>query len=197
LLGNVLFALGRGAEARTAWLESLERSPASAPAHLGLARLALEEADAGAALAQLDQVGESADSEGTAERELMKGLALLARGSAGDAQAALTAADGALRLVADEPRALFVRSGALLVLGRYSDAQASLERLQRAHPASPLGPYGLARLAAAQNRPTDVLLHLQAARRAAGSDWHAERVAADPAFAFLSTSEGFVALVKK
>lgn len=196
LLGNVTYALGDAEAARWAWAAALERDGDSAPAHLGLARLALDAHDAGAALDELTQVGDGTDAALAAERETLKGLALLSRGAPGDALAALGAADAALARAPELPQALYVRGGALLVLGRYSDAQAALEQLQLRHPTSPLGPYGLARLAAAQGRATDVLLHLQAAKTAAGATWRPARVAGDPAFAFLSTSEGFLALVR-
>ncbi|MCC6336675.1 MAG: tetratricopeptide repeat protein [Myxococcales bacterium] len=197
LLGNALFELGRHEEARAAWTGAVERDAASVEARLGLARLALEANDAGAALEQLTGPADGVDPALLAQRETLRGLALLARGASGDAEAALTAAQDALSSAPDGPLALYVRGGALLVLGRYSDAQAALEQLQLKHPTSPLGPYGLARLAAAQGRATDVLLQLQAAKAAAGPAWKADRVAADPAFVFLSTSEGFLALVGK
>jgi len=192
LLGNVLYQLGQAADARAAWQAALERDAASAPAHLGLARLALDARDAGAALDEIARAGAAPDPE----REAVKALALLARGSPPDADAALAAADAALAQ-AELPHALYARGGALLVQGRFSDAQATFEQLQSKFPRSPLGAYGLARLAAAQGRATDALLHLQAAKTTAGSAWRADRVADDPAFAFLSTSEGFLALVRK
>lgn len=199
LLGNVLFELGRPDEARAAWREALAQAPDSRAAHLGLARLALDAQDAGAALETLGPPGPADEVDATlaAEEDTVRGLALLELGGAGDAERALAAADAALVHVPAHPEALYVRGGALLVLGRYSDAQAALEQLSSKHPSSPLGPYGLARLAAAQGRATDVLLHLAAAKSAAGPAWRPERVAADPAFAFLSTSEGFLALVTK
>ncbi|MEW5741122.1 MAG: tetratricopeptide repeat protein [Myxococcota bacterium] len=197
LEGNAQFALGRLAEAQASWNAALERDPSNAEAHLGLARVALEGQDAGVALQHLSSVGAGLESSLGVEVETVRARALLTRGAKGDAELALSAAEAALALRADFPQALHLKGSALLVLGRYSDAQAAFEHLQATHPKSPLGPYGLARLAAAQGRATDVLLHLQAAKTAAGPAWKAERVAADPAFVFLSTSEGFLALVGK
>jgi tetratricopeptide (TPR) repeat protein len=198
LLGNVLYELGRPGDARAAWQEALSLDGQSHHAHLGLARLALDAQDAGAALEALGTLRSAAvDSSLAAEEAAVRGLALLQRGQPGDAEGALLAVDEALSHVPGHAVALYVRGGALLVLGRYSEAQASLDELSMKHPASPLGPYGLARLAAAQGRATDVLLHLTAAKAAAGAAWRPERVAADPAFAFLSTSEGFLALVAR
>lgn len=197
LLGNVLFELGRPDEARAAWQQALTQDAQSQAAHLGLARLALDAQDAGAAIEALGSAPSATDPSLAAEAATVRGLALLERGGANDAEAALLAADEALRHAPGHAEALYVRGGALLVLGRYSDAQSALDELSTKHPASPLGPYGLARLAAAQGRATDVLLHLTAAKSAAGPTWRPERVAKDPAFAFLSTSEGFLALVTK
>lgn len=198
LLGNVLFELGRPEDARAAWQQALAHDGQSHPAHLGLARLALDAQDAGAALEVLaTPPGAAVDPALAAEEATVRGLALLERGNPGDAEGALVAADEALQHAPGHAEALYVRGGALLVLGRYSDAQSALDELSAKHPASPLGSYGLARLAAAQGRATDVLLHLNAAKTAAGAAWRPERVAADPAFAFLSSSEGFLALVAR
>jgi hypothetical protein len=80
-------------------------------------------------------------------------------------------------------------------LAKFSDAQATFDALERSHPESAFGPYGLARLAAAQGRATDALLHLKAARASKGP-WSAHRVALDPAFAFLSGDPAFQELIK-
>lgn len=197
LLGNALYQLGRTDEAETAWRQALERDAQASGARLGLARLALERHEAAQALSLLE-AAEAPDAPAAAAEALtLKGLALLERGGDGDAAAALETATDAEARVKEAPGALYVRGGALLALGRYSDSQAAFEALVRAHPTSPLGPYGLARLAAAQHRGTDVLLHLSAAKSAAGDTWKPESVAADPAFTFLSTSEGFTALVTR
>jgi cytochrome c-type biogenesis protein CcmH len=198
LWGNVLLELGRPEEAREAWQQALEVTPTAPGARLGLARLALDAQDAGAALEALGAAANApGDTRLAADAAAVRSLALLARGRPFDAEAARVAADEALAKAPGHREALYARGGALLALGRLSDAQATLEELAVKHPSSPLGPYGLARLAAAQARATDVLLHLAAARTAAGAAWRPERVAADPAFAFLSTSGGFLALVSK
>jgi hypothetical protein len=70
------------------------------------------------------------------------------------------------------------------------------EALERSDPQSPLGAYGLARLAAAQGRSTDALLYLRSARSLSGERWAPERVQADPAFAFLAKMPEFQALLE-
>ena len=133
----------------------------------------------------------------TTSFQLVLAQALLARGGPDDAAAALVAAQRAATASPGDPEVDYLVGSAQIALRRFSDAQGTLEALQRRHPDSPLGSYGLARLAAAQSRQTDALLHLSAARAAAGSAWNPERVAADPAFAFLISAPEFKALVGK
>lgn len=193
LLGNALFQLGKVDEARAAWGAALERDAASADAVAGLARLDSESGDAGAALTRLGTLGAS---DGPTVR-LERARALLLRGLDADAAQALVETEAVLAKEPASPEGQYLRGCALVVLKRYADAQGAFEALQRAAPRSPLGPYGLARLAAAQSRVTDTLLYLAAARTAAGPAWKAERVAADPAFAFVSGAPEFQSLVGK
>jgi tetratricopeptide (TPR) repeat protein len=181
LAGNAAHALGRGAEAAAAWARALELEPGQPMAALGLAQLALEAGDAGACLDRLSAVPAAEAAR------LTRARALLLRGAAGDAATVLSELEGAT-----SPDAAFLRASALLALGRFADAQAAFEALALRAPA--LGSYGLARVAATQGRATDALLHLTAARRAAGAAWRPASVAADPAFDFLSDNGDFRAL---
>lgn len=187
-LGTAQWELGRFDEAARAWVEALAVEPASLDAREGLARLALRSADAGAAVALLEDAGVSPSAQ------LALAQALLSRGGPADDAAALALVPPT---AGAEPIQGYLRGCAQIALRRFADAQATLEALQREHPASPLGSYGLARLAAAQQRQTDALLHLSAARTAAGSDWNPQRVAADPAFAFISKTPEFQRLLSK
>jgi Flp pilus assembly protein TadD len=191
-LGVSLWQLGEHAAAAMEWEKAEKLDPASMQAIEGLSRFALEQGDAGAAAARLEAV---AAPQGSLRLALAQ--ALLARGGPNDATAALTHAQGVLVATPDDVEAMYLLGSAQIALRRFGDAQATLEALQRAHPTVSLGSYGLARLAAAQNRPTDTLLHLSAARTAAGSGWNGARVAADPAFAFLAATPEFKALVGK
>lgn len=186
-LGAALWHLGRNAEAVTAWQRAVELDATCEDAVEGLARSALAVGDAGAALTVLSTVVDPASL--TFKRVQVR--ALLARGADGDADAAMTIVSG----LGDAPESIYLLGSTQIALKRYSDAQATLDGLARAHPKSPLGSYGLARLAAAQSRQTDALLNLSAARAAAGADWRPVEVAADPAFAFLATTPEFKALV--
>lgn len=188
-LGVALWQLGQKDDAARAWAKAVELDPSMDLAREGLARLALELGDAGAALDFLAGV-----KEPRASLQLALAQALLARG---DAMTALGHAQAVLAATPDDVDAAYLVGSAQIALRRFSDAQDTLEKLQRAHPNLPLGSYGLARLAAAQSRQTDALIHLTAAKATAGSSWKADLVAADPAFVFLAASPDFKALVGK
>jgi tetratricopeptide (TPR) repeat protein len=192
-LGVALWELGLKDDAATAWAEAVAIDPNAEDAVSSLARLDLERADAGAAVGRLLLV----QAPVTTSFQLVLARALLARGAPDDAAAALVAAQHAASATPADPETDYLVGSAQIALRRFSDAQATLEGLVRRHPGSPLGSYGLARLAAAQSRQTDSLLHLSAARAAAGSAWNPERVASDPAFAFLVAAPEFKALVSK
>lgn len=192
-LGVALYELGLQDEAAAAWSAAVAIEPNAEDAVSALARLDLEHLDAGAAVDRLLLVPAPA----TAAFNRVLAQALLARGLPDDAAAALAAANRAAAASPGEPENEYLVGSAQIALRRFSDAQGTLEALQRRFPNLPLGSYGLARLAAAQNRQTDALLHLSAARAAAGSSWNPERVAADPAFVFLTPAPEFKALVSK
>jgi tetratricopeptide (TPR) repeat protein len=192
-LGVALWQLGLKDEAAAAWSAAVSIDPNAEDAVGNLARLDLERLDPGAAVERLLLV----QAPASAAFQLVLAQALLARGAPDDAAAALVAAQKASSALAGDPEADYLVGSAQIALRRFSDAQGTLEGLQRRRPELALGSYGLARLAAAQSRQTDALLHLSAARAAAGSGWNPDRVAADPAFAFLVTAPEFKALVSK
>lgn len=190
-LGMAQWELGLKDEAAASWSSAVSIDPNAEDAVAALARLDLERLDAGAAVERLQFV----QAPVTTAFQMVLAQALLARGGPDDAAAALAAAQRAATAAPGDPEVDYLLGSAQIALRRFSDAQGTLEALQRRRPESPLGSYGLARLAAAQSRQTDALLHLSAARAAAGSAWNAERVAADPAFAFLIAAPEFKALV--
>lgn len=55
----------------------------------------------------------------------------------------------------------------------------------------------MARVAAAQGRVSDLVLHLQAAKAALGAAWDTRAVAADPAFSLAHDTPGFLPLLAK
>lgn len=188
LAGLASLELGELDPAAEAFTRALSSDPTEVMAKYGQAQVALERHDAGAALEWLETATGATAS-------ILKARALLARGGAADPTAALSEAQAALTADANSTEARYLEGSALLALTRYAEAQASFEALEKTSRTSPLGPYGLARLAAAQQRPTDVFLYLKAARTASGEAWKPQVVAADPAFAFLVGSPAFTEAV--
>lgn len=188
LVGIARTHLSQRPLAATAFDKALALEPTSAEARLGLGGLAIDAMDAGAALSLVDSMPEPVAA-------IIRGRALLLRAAAGDAEGALKEARAAIALEPASIEARYLEGCALLALTRYAEAQTSFEALERTSRESPFGPYGLARVAAAQRRSTDVLLYLKAARAASKGSWSPPAVAADPAFAFLAGSSAFTDVV--
>ena len=189
LLGNARWALGQGDQAKAAWLEAVQLQPASVEAQLGLARLESSRGEHEAALGRVDKVLER--SPARTDARTVHALALLARGSPGDPLKALADLDVALKTSPGDTEALYARTIAQLSLKRIDDARATCDTLDRLHPATELGAWANARLAAAQARRTDVILYLRQARAAAGTGWVPGRVRDDPAFVFMKDDADF------
>lgn len=187
LTGYAAEQSGTPTEATEAYERAIRLDARNATARVGLASVALENRDAGAALTWLDGL----DSESAA---ITKCRALLLRAAPGDAEAALALASSFSAKSASNELS-YLEGSAELALGNFAIAQERFEALERAERSSPLGPYGLARLAAAQKRSTDVLLYLKAARTASKQRWNSQAVAADPAFAFLAAERAFTDVV--
>jgi len=184
LFAHVLTALHETQAARAEYTSALERDPRCAEARLGLSRLALAETAPEAALELL------APLPVRDEARLLKARALLARGRPGDG-ALVREALG----TSQSPEAAYLRGSALLVERHFAEAQATFEAVESA--SAPLARYGLARVAAAQGRAADVLVHLRAARIALGPQWEPLAVAADPAFDFVHDTPEFQPLLSK
>jgi tetratricopeptide (TPR) repeat protein len=190
LLGNALWASGKSPEALAAWSQALKLDPGQLDAALGLARHDLQTGATAAAIDRLD--GALLRAPSRSDLRTARALALIRRNAEGDVAKANEDSEAAFRASPKDPDVLYTRGSVLIAAHRFNEAQSTLDALERASPRSPLAPYGLARLAAAQSRKTDVMLHLRAARSAAGSTWQPEPVAADPAFAFLKDDPDFV-----
>jgi tetratricopeptide (TPR) repeat protein len=172
-LSAALLRLGRLDEARLALAPALTRRPLDGVVARTAAELALAQGQPAQALEALT------DAPGEPEVALLRARARLARGGAGDAAQALSELSAC---PADRPRGAYLRSQALLSLGRFDEAEAALRDLEG--PAPDWARYGLARLAAAQGERAAALQGLASARAAAGPRWRPEVVAADPAFDF-------------
>jgi tetratricopeptide (TPR) repeat protein len=189
LLGNAFWAEGKVEPAQGAWLAALKLDPVQPDALLGLARIDLRHSDAAAAIERLSGGVQKAPAR--ADLRVARALALLRRGADADLKIALEDSALALKAAGKDPDVLYTRGSVLTAAHLFDEAQAVLDTLEREDPRSALGPYGLARLAAAQSRKTDVMLHLRAARTASGSSWQPAVVVADPAFAFLKDDPDF------
>ncbi|MFO0595971.1 MAG: tetratricopeptide repeat protein [Myxococcaceae bacterium] len=187
-LGAAAWNAGDHALAASSWATAAGLDATNSVAADGLARAALEAGDAGAALGVLEKLP---TPQGPARLTLVR--ALLAVGGPAEVTRALELAQAAAATGDDE--SVYLLGSAQIAAHKYADAQSTLDGLQRRAPKSPLAPYGLARLAAAQQRQTDALLHLREAQQAAGTSWNSQAVAADPAFVFLQDSAEFKALV--
>ena len=193
LVGNAEAALGHADKAHTWWKRALELDKKSVPAAVGLATAALERHQPAEALEFLNQVKDIQPISD--EWRLVQAASLIERGTGNDAAEAITQCAAVLQNQPTLAQALYLRGSALLMLARYAEAQAAFDKLVETQRASPLGHYGLARLAAAQSRTTDALLYLKAAKAAAGAAWSPAAVGSDPAFDFVKHSAEFRELV--
>lgn len=190
LYGNALWAAGRGPEALEAWSRAAGLDATQLDAALGLARGDLQAGDAGAAIDRLS--GALGRAPSRADLHTARALAYVRRNGEGDVTRATEDVEAAFRATPKDLDVLYTRGSVMIAAHRFNEAQSALDALERAAPRSALASYGFARLAAAQSRKTDVMLHLRAARAAAGANWQPAPVAADPAFAFLKDDPDFV-----
>ena len=181
LLGMVLHASGKADEARAAWLEAAQLEPGAPDAQLGLARIDTERGDHAAALDRLDRLVQRQPAR--ADARLLRAVVLLQRNAEGDVDRALTDTELAVRAAPRDADALYVRGTALLAAKQLDAAKPLFEGLKTARPR--LAAWGLARLAAAQSRSIDVIVHLREAREASDGGWVKARVREDPAFRYL------------
>ncbi len=169
-LGFAAWKLGDVVAANAAWSEASKLEPANVEASDGLARLALEAHDAGAALTQTNATAP------------VKVRALLMAGKNADA---LTLA----RTLGADDEGRYLLASALLVNRQFDEATKVFAALPPA-----LGEPGLAHVSAAQSKADETVTHLTRARVAQGARWDAPLIARDPAFDFISDSPGFKAL---
>lgn len=196
LAGHALLAVRRFREARAAYEEALQRDPKGAPeAKIGLARIDAEEGSVDLAILHLGEI---------LSTEPRNTYALLSRATLAMRRARPADQDMALgdtaRAVSIDPRgvaALYTRGCALLFVRKPAEAEEAFQLARALHPESPLGPYGLARLAATRADKVAVLINLREAQRrsSASGAWESAEVRSDPAFAFLDGDPDFTALL--
>jgi tetratricopeptide (TPR) repeat protein len=184
LLGSVLHAASETDAARTAWLEAVQLQPNdSADAQLGLARIDSERGDHATALDRLDRLLERQPRR--ADARLQRAVVALRMSNV---ERALEDSDVALKALPRDSDALYTRGTALLAAGKPDEARKVFERLPAG---SLLKAWGQARVAAAQSRSTDVIVHLREARAASDGGWDEARVRNDPAFKYLLDNAEF------
>jgi tetratricopeptide (TPR) repeat protein len=181
LLGMALHAAGKTEDARSAWLEAVQLDPQAPDAQLGLARIDSDSRDYAAALDRLDRLVQRQPNR--ADARLLRAVVLLGRNAEGDVDRALADSELAVRATPRDPDALYVRGSALLAAKQVDPAKALFEGLKSSRPA--FAAWGLARVAAAESRSIDVIVHLREARDAADAGWVEARVRKDPAFRYL------------
>jgi tetratricopeptide (TPR) repeat protein len=181
LLGMVQHQLGHTDAAREVWLEAVQLEPDAADAQLGLARIDSERGDQPAALDRLDRLVQR--QPGAASARIERAVVLLKRNAEGDVERALADTDLALRASPHSTDALYVRGTALIAAKRLDDARKQFEGLKASQPF--LSAWGQARIAAAESRNIDVIVHLREAREASDGGWASARVREDPAFSYL------------
>lgn len=192
LLGHALFGRRRLAEARGAYQEALRLEPPALEARIGLSRIEAEEGKLDQAIERLGEIL-SAQPRNLHAR-LSRAHLYLRRAGAGDAQRAIEDTALAMRAAPKNASVLYTRGCAFLAAGEASGAREAFELLGRAHPDSPLAPYGLARVSAAQGKETDVVLHLRQTREKAQrlpGAWEPEQIEKDPAFQFIKEKKDF------
>ncbi|MBI3181968.1 MAG: tetratricopeptide repeat protein [Myxococcales bacterium] len=193
LLGHALFDRKRLVEARAAYEGAARSEPRAAiEARIGLARIDAEEGKLDQAIARLDEV--LAGEPSNLYALLSRGNLAMRRGGPGDAERAITDTAEAMRIAPKNPSALYTRGCAFLAAQDPKAAGEAFELLKKAHPTSPLGPYGLARVAAASGRETDVVLHLRETKAKAKGlpgAWDPEEIRKDPAFQFVKDKKDF------
>jgi tetratricopeptide (TPR) repeat protein len=180
LLGAVLHAAGKLDDARSVWLEAVQLEPqSSADAQLGLSRIDSERGDQAAALDRLERLLQRQPR--APQARLLRAVVYLRRNGDGDVDRALEDTDLALKALPQNADALYARGNALLAAHRVDEARATFEHMPKSADAA----WGQARVAAAQSRHADVILHLREARAASDGGWVAQRVRDDPAFRYL------------
>lgn len=196
LLGHALLDQKRYAEARAAYQDAVAVEPPAIEARLGLARLATETGDLKEAFEQLDQVLRVQPQNLYAL--LSRANLELKRGGDADLEQALVDTGRAVSLDAKSEPVLFARGEAFLATRRLDEARQAFELLRKEHPRSPLGWYGLARVAAAAGDRATAIADLQKARASAAEQkqpWKPDEVRADPAFRSLSADPAFASAV--
>jgi tetratricopeptide (TPR) repeat protein len=195
LAGNVAFQLELWSDAQSAWKAALALDPTNDLASIGLCHLLIEEGRFQAAMVELDRLAERSPS--SLDILLLRARALLGRGESTDAARGLLDLEFVLSRQAHSTEALYLKGLALLSLGRVDDAHSTFDRLGRLERSSPLSELGFAFVASAKNRPSEVILHLRAAKANWVRSWPFKSLEEHDAFTFVRPLPEFLALFER
>jgi tetratricopeptide (TPR) repeat protein len=194
LLGHVYFDLQKPVEARRAYEDAVKvETGAAIEAELGLARISAAEGKVDEAMSLLARV---------LQRQPNNVFARLSRAhlaiQRSDFAQALEDTAVAMKVDARNASVLYTRGCAFLATGDFPQAREAFDLLEKAHPGSPLAPYGRARVAAASKQRSEVVAQLGRAKERARSvpgAWKTDEVRNDPAFSWLRDDPELTALL--
>ncbi len=201
LIGHVYFDQKKYEKARAAYETALRIEPQVAiEAKIGLARIAADEARGDEK--KLDEAIERLTDVLKTQPQnvyalLSRANLYMRRAKEGDLDGAIE--DTAKAMAIDERNAsvLYTRGCAFLAKKDPKGARELFEKLAKTHPASPLAPYGLARVAAFEGKVTDALLLLREAKEKGEGKkgWNPDEVREDTAFRAMKDNEQFKQLL--
>lgn len=194
-LGHAKFSAGDLSGAEDAYRKALALDATFIAAQVGVVRVKVQRQEWHEALALLAPLLKV--PQPSVEVLTLQALAALGRGEAADAALAETAIQQALSLRPDEASLQYLKGCALIAARRYDEAQAVFDVLEQRPTEAIWGVWGQARLAAAQSRKADVLLHLRRAQALKGRTADPRRLLQDPAFTFMKEDPDFQAVLKR
>lgn len=160
--GAALLALGKNAQAKTAFEQALTTEPNAVDALLGLVRYASQTGDSASAMRYADQA--VAANPSSIEALLAKGDQLRA---VGNGAAAMAAYNQALKLKPDSLPVLLARATTRIGSGKFDDAKQDLDTARKLAPTALLVLYTQALLDFTQNKYPAALDSLQQVLRVA------------------------------
>lgn len=194
-LGHAKLSAGDLMGAEEAYRKALSLDAAFVPAQIGLVRGKVQRQDWADALSLLVPLLDA--PQPSAEALTLQALAALGRGEPADAALAEAAIGRALTLRPDDAGLRYLRGCVLIATKRYDEAQSVFDQLEQRPADAMWGVWGQARLAAAQSRKADVLLHLRRAQALKGRTADPRRLLQDPAFTFMKEDPDFQAVLKR
>jgi Flp pilus assembly protein TadD len=194
-LGHARLGAGDPNAAREAYQKARSLDPSLVPAQLGLARVAVSNQEWSVSLDLLAPLvkGPSPDPEALT----LMAMTALGNGGPVNLSLALRMVDRALAVHPDDPSLRYLKGCALVAARRYDEAQRVFDQLEQRSGQEIWGVWGQARLAAAQGRKADVLLHVRRAGALKASTFDTAKLLQDPAFTFMKDDPDFLAVLRR